>query len=225
MLARIPGLRVAVCNSRAEAISRWRGDSKLILLDDAFQNPSVYRDHELVLIDATVPPEEIHVIPCGRFREGLDALIRADTVLFTRTDLVARDRLDRWMEAVRGVNRDVELFFSEHRIEGIQPALEQGASVVAFCGIGNPDSFFDLLEREGYSIGQRIAFADHHAFTKREIARLGSVAPPLITTEKDFVRLAASAPEFAKRVHVLKIGFGIVGGREAEFFARIGGDA
>src|SRR5699024_3821141 len=55
----------------------------------------------------------------------------------------------------------------------------------AVCAIGNPESFFELLEALGYRI-RRHAFPDHHDYNAEDLAGL---AGPLIVTEKDAVKL------------------------------------
>ena len=64
-------------------------------------------------------------------------------------------------------------------------------SVVAFAGIAKPERFFEALESLGVTLARRVRFRDHHAFTPEDIAELSKTGTnqPLITTEKDSVRL------------------------------------
>jgi 3-deoxy-D-manno-octulosonic-acid transferase len=68
----------------------------------------------------------------------------------------------------------------------------------AFCGIGNPGSFFATLRECGVEVARTQVFPDHHAYRLEE---LGALRGPLITTEKDAANLPPGAPE----VYVLKI--------------------
>lgn len=68
----------------------------------------------------------------------------------------------------------------------------------AFCGIGNPGSFFATLRECGVEPALTRIFPDHHAYRLED---LQSLPGPLITTEKDAANLPAGAPE----VYVLKI--------------------
>jgi len=69
-----------------------------------------------------------------------------------------------------------------------------GLRVVAFSGIGAPERFFRLLERSGATVLVRRAFPDHHGYAEQEATRLlaeaDAVEASLVTTEKDWVRLA-----------------------------------
>ena len=70
-----------------------------------------------------------------------------------------------------------------------------GREVVAFAGIARPEKFYATLRRIGAQIVATRDFADHHAYTAREIEALieeaGRRGALLATTEKDAARLTA----------------------------------
>jgi tetraacyldisaccharide 4'-kinase len=66
--------------------------------------------------------------------------------------------------------------------------------VLAFCGIGNPEPFWESLRSLGFELVGTRAFADHQDYTRRDIDELTSWARSLrpdmvITTQKDAVKL------------------------------------
>ena len=65
--------------------------------------------------------------------------------------------------------------------------------MLAYCGIGRPEKFFDTLRAYNFELAGEISFADHHMFSESDAARLLSEAQALgaglITTEKDLMRL------------------------------------
>ncbi len=68
----------------------------------------------------------------------------------------------------------------------------------AFAGIARPERFFDDLEKAGWRLTGRRAFADHHRYSDREIddiaaAAAASGAQVILTTEKDLVRIRPGA--------------------------------
>lgn len=215
-LAHIPGVRVAIGKNRGDVIRRYIKNSRLIILDDAFQNPSVYRDHELVLIDATIPPSKVTLFPTGTFREDLSALTRADTILLTRTNLVSKNELKHWIATIENIAPLSRLFLSVHEAQPITPK-PPSRTIGAFCGIGNPDSFFQLLEKRSFRIAWKKTFPDHHLYSQNDIDLLEKSALPLVTTEKDFVRFLAVSIPFAKRLCVLPIRLKILNNQETEF--------
>jgi tetraacyldisaccharide 4'-kinase len=81
-----------------------------------------------------------------------------------------------------------------------------GLRVLAFCGIGRPDKFYDTLRELGAEVAETRSFADHHRYRPSEItgvmemAKRGGLTP--VTTEKDAARLPAWAQA---RVEVVPI--------------------
>ena len=251
LFARAPGLRVAVGRDRVSAILRFAGDARVVLLDDAFQNPLVGRDHELVLIDALVPLRKMLVFPAGRFREPPEALSRADTIVLPRADLAPPEQLDELTQMIARNAPRAAVFRGRHApgpvvsggwrgsslAESTIVKLAPGTRVGAFCGLGNPDGFFRSLSEGPHRLDvvYKRAFADHHPYTAadvralfRQADRAGLSDLNLITSAKDFVRLAGlpDLPEdLRRRILVLEISFEVLENRQAEFLKRVIGPA
>ena len=85
---RCPRAIVAVGADRA-AVGRWvldRWPVDWIVLDDAFQHRALYRDLDVVLVDAMDATGLDAVLPAGRLREPLTGIRRAAAVVITRAD-------------------------------------------------------------------------------------------------------------------------------------------
>src|SRR5262249_30326442 len=73
--------------------------------------------------------------------------------------------------------------------------LIHGRPVAAFCGIGNPEAFRHTLAALGAAPSCFRTFADHHAYTRTDIAQLHAWARQLpsdalaLTTQKDLVKI------------------------------------
>ena len=94
----------------------------VILLDDGFQHRRLYRDLNLVLIDATNPFGYGHVLPRGMLREPLAGLRRADVLIVTRSDLIEGDQLNELKSRLRQFNPTAPILQSRHRLTSIQCA-------------------------------------------------------------------------------------------------------
>jgi 3-deoxy-D-manno-octulosonic-acid transferase len=181
----------AAAGKRIEAL--WKPD--VFLLDDGFQHWPLARSLDLVLLDALDPFGGGEAMPLGRLREPLLALARADAVIVTRT---ARGESIAAIEAqVRKHNGTAPIFTSRVIARGWRDAATgQPASVsspvAAFCGLGNPDSFWRTLREMGIVPVSRRAFPDHHRYTREELQQLG--AQTLLTTEKDVANLPPALP-------------------------------
>ena len=64
---------------------------------------------------------------------------------------------------------------------------------MAIAGIGNPDNFFDLLEKNELTVEKKINFPDHYKFSKNEIQKIVNVAQKrdlqIVMTEKDYYKI------------------------------------
>lgn len=204
---------------------RFRPD--LFLLDDGFQHRRLARNLDIVLIDALDPFGGGALPPAGRLREAPGALARAGLVVITRA---ARGReyaglkaeLGRWnARAPILLCRTVPKGWVR---AGSQEQCEPGrlpSPVAAFCGLANPDSFWETLDQIGCSTVWRRGFFDHHRYSPAEIAELERAAreggaAALVTTAKDVANLAGST---SLPVYWLRIGLEVEGGEE--LFARI----
>jgi len=166
------------------------------VLDDGFQHLKLWRDADVVLVDAMDPFGGGMVLPAGRLREPLAALRRADIVVITRSVEAPLPAL----ETIIRRHASSPIFYSTTRLESVLrlPRLDvalpeqdwRKARFLAFCGIGNPAAFFDDLRHWGLQAIQERGFADHHVYTEREAAELEKAAAncgadALLCTEKD----------------------------------------
>jgi tetraacyldisaccharide 4'-kinase len=193
--------------SAGEALLRDVPKTSVIVLDDGFQHRRLARNFDLVLIDATEPFGFGHVLPRGMLREPLNGLKRASAFLLTRTDQVDEATRTAIVEKLRHCKAGAPVYSSVHapahfraddQPDSIPLDSLHGRRWFAFCGIGGPGGFVRQLEAiGGTNAGQRV-FADHHEYTPGDLAALAAEAKRvdanvLITTEKDWVKLAALA--------------------------------
>ena len=174
----------------------------VFLLDDAFQHFGLKRDHDIVLIDA-LDPLGGGVFPLGRLREPVSALARATAVVITR----AENRHLGIEQLIRRHNAKAPIFRSRIVVTGEIPT----SRVAAFCGLGQPRTFWRTLDELGVSVVCRLQFPDHHRYTKadlKDIERQAAGAEALITTEKDSMNLPAGVA-LPLRIYCLHIGIEI----------------
>ncbi|MEY4617143.1 MAG: tetraacyldisaccharide 4-kinase [Pseudomonadota bacterium] len=172
--------------------------TNLVLVDDGFQHRKLHRDFDIVLIDVSVDRSDYHWPPEGRARESLDALARADVIVLTRWEQRNQETvsfLEPWTSQSGLVLRaeqsaDEPMSFAGRPIEDGM-ILKNGRGL-AFCGLGNPESFRKTLKAKGLTIGKFISYPDHADYDQERINELLVLAEDydyLLTSEKDMVKL------------------------------------
>lgn len=206
---RVPGARVVADPDRVAGAERALAQgAQVLVLDDAFQRRDVWRDFNLAVVSAETSHAVRWPLPAGPWREGLDALRRADALVITRkrADPGAALSLARKLApAVDGPVGVVHLGVS--RYEGLvsgraTPAdALTGARVVAASAIADPDAFVAQTKATGAQV-QVASWRDHHEFRDEDVAWLAKAARKadfVVITQKDAVKLRdrwpASVPE------------------------------
>ncbi len=178
--------------------------AEILVLDDAYQRIDVARDLNVAVVSAEPLNKVPRILPAGPWREGWQALNRADLVIVTRKHAnssladTARKRVVRFLRndtvaiahlgiaGFRGMFSDVRLGTDEIR----------GARAVVATGIGDPDSLAAQCRSLGASVAV-MCWEDHHAFTRKDVDRIiraGKTADRIVTTEKDAGKLRTIWP-------------------------------
>lgn len=163
-----------------------------IIMDDGLQNPALAKDLSIAVVDGARGLGNGEVIPAGPLRAPMEFQLGLVDAIVVREPDAAPD-------AEQGIHELLRRRFpgpvlaARTEPQGDVSWLKD-APVIAFAGIANPDRFFTLLERLGARIVARVSYPDHHAFTREEVDGLLALATEkaaaLVTTEKDWVRLA-----------------------------------
>ena len=203
---RCPKAIVAVGADRYE-LGDWvleRFPIDCLVLDDGFQHRGLYRDVNLLLIDATDAEGLAALVPAGRLREPLRAAARATAIVVTRADVPAQVKeVCRKLQATLGSMPDpIQAVFHPENLVSMATGMSQplswckGKTALLCSGVGHAGSFRSLVERIGIRILDEVTYIDHHAYTSQNVEHLRARAAELqaelvVTTEKDACKLAA----------------------------------
>lgn len=198
----------------ASAQMAIQAGANCLIMDDGFQNSSLAKDLSVLALDAEIGLGNGYVFPAGPLREPAGrALQRADAIVWIGPGEMAKQHTE--LDTFTGAVLSAKL-----RAEAKPPT----GKLLAFAGIGRPEKFFSSLRTAGAELVQEIAFADHHAFSAKDVTNLTKWAEKyqarLITTTKDAVRWPAElradllvwpvALEFAKPDDVEKLLAGVI---------------
>jgi tetraacyldisaccharide 4'-kinase len=194
-----------------------------VVLDDAFQHRALARDLDLVLVPVEGWDPRPRVLPRGPWREGLQALGRADAIVLTRKSAEAASavrvaaevgRLHPSKPVIRCAllpSRLVPL----HGGEGMPVAALAGRFVLAVAALATPEAFVQNLRGAGAEV-EAAAYPDHHPFSQADAQSLVARAAGrrMVMTHKDAVKLRALLPASAD-AWVMEQSVTIEGGADA----------
>ena len=202
MLARnLPGVAVVVDRDRVRggrfAVKELGADT--LLLDDGLQYLHLDHSLDVVLIDQNAPFGNGYILPRGTLREPPRNLCRADYIFLTKCDGEPPEKLIR---QIRKYNKTAEILQCTHGPKHLHGVFSdevlplevlEGKYLGAISGIAQPKSFDGLLKKLGGKVMFHTTFADHHAFSAREIEPfmdrcVNRGVDMIVTTEKDAVR-------------------------------------
>ena len=171
----------------------------VFLLDDGFQHLKLARDVDIVMLDGSRRLKNERLLPAGNLREPIRACQRSDLLVVTR-------KFERPAIAANDAHEQ-QLFYAQTRLLGFRRLGQQGTPeylsevgagpYFGFCGIGNPQGFFDDLRRWSVAPAGTKEFRDHHHYSQKDATELEllaekSGAKALVTTEKDEQNLRAA---------------------------------
>ncbi|KAK1430948.1 hypothetical protein QVD17_14087 [Tagetes erecta] len=194
-----------------ESVQKSRVVSEKIgvaILDDGMQHKSMFRDLEIVMVNALSPWGNCHLLPYGPLREPLTSFNRADAAVIHHADMVPEESLSIIESEILDVNRFLPIYLSamtpSHFFKAgntscqLRLGVIYGKSVLCVSAIGSPSSFVQKIEKMGPLYVDRLDYSDHHQFQEEDIkmikARLEYLSykfgskPTIVMTEKDYDR-------------------------------------
>ena len=230
-------ITVAVGEERALAIPSIlleREETKVILLDDAYQHRAVQPLLTILLSDFNRPFYEDVLLPAGRLRESRKGAKRADIIVVSKCPdkLSEAQQLDI-IKAIKqyakkeipvfytGINYGKPICFSDASVDII------GKKVVLITGLANAKPIKEYIQTN-YELTKHIEFPDHYNYKVKDVEHIASLYNELkethiiITTEKDMVKLVnPDFKELLKNVPVFYIPIEVYFLKEKEKFEEL----
>lgn len=172
----------------------------IVLLDDAFQHRKVKADFNILLTTYDKPYFKDYLLPMGRLRESGAAAKRADVIIITKCPegLTESEKLKIRSQIKHLSNQKIgfsNIKYSENlKNDSSDLPLSGFDNFILITGIAKPKPLIDFLNNNQKTY-QHSAYPDHYHFSEKDIEKFKKFDEPILTTEKDYVRLRESGIE------------------------------
>ena len=159
--------------------------NNVIIMDDGFQDRNIQKNLNIICFNSMELIGNGFLLPSGPLREPFKSIRKAQIIIINGKRNIAFEK------KIKFQSKDIKLFYSKYKLKKINRFRNK--KILAFAGIGNPESFFNLLKKSKINVKDQISFPDHYSYTKNDIKYLISESKKrnlkLLTTEKDNFRL------------------------------------
>ena len=216
---KFPDVAVAVDGNRRRGIENLRDSvhPDVVIMDDAFQHRYVKAGLYILLTAYGDLYIDDQMLPAGNLCERPEGMLRASIIVVTKCPKnISIEEMERIRIKIDPKPHQ-KLFFAfveyaSHAVSGTgKIAVEQLRTMqkTLVAGIAKPQPFFDHLKSGTDTI---LEFDDHHDFSQAEVRKISSSPQPIVTTEKDYMRLKDRLP--ADMLYYLPIKLAFVSGGE-----------
>jgi tetraacyldisaccharide 4'-kinase len=176
---------VAVGNNRLISYSLLTQNftnCELIIFDDGLQSNTIKYDLRLLVIDGNILFGNGLFLPAGPLRQPIsNGINNCDAVIVINDS----PRLQQILQHYRA-----PIIYADLLAKNWQQFVNK--KLFAFCGLGYPDKFFQLLLKYNLNLAHRKIFADHHNYTTEELQQILQISAKNnlvpVTTKKDWVK-------------------------------------
>ena len=171
------------------------------IFDDGLQDNKIEYDLNIVCFNEKTGVGNGLMLPSGPLRENLKNLNRYDAVFINGNNL---NELN-FEKKIKENFPNLKLFKSTYIITNLDK-LDINEKYLAFAGIGNFNSFIDLLNKNNFKILKSLSYPDHYEYSEHDIKKIKEIALSeklkIITTEKDYFRIQ---DKIRKEIEIIQI--------------------
>tara|TARA_Y100001970_G_scaffold268733_1_gene360340 strand:- start:6303 stop:7223 length:921 start_codon:yes stop_codon:yes gene_type:complete len=179
--------KLIISKKRIEGLLNIKKNNKnLAIFDDGLQDKSIKYSLSLVCFNSFSGFGNKKLLPAGPLRESLYELKNYDAVFIN-------GKKNKILEKnIKKYNQDIKIFNGKYFLKN-KKQFNQKLKYLAFCGIGTPENFFNLLNENKINVKKKIIFPDHFSYKSSDLKKIGKIALQnnlgIITTEKDFMKI------------------------------------
>ena len=168
----------------------------IAIYDDGLQDKTINYDLSFVCFNSIKWIGNGFLIPAGPLREKITSISKYDAIF-----LNGKKRNNSELNLlIKKYNKNIKIFETYYEPTNIDQFISD--KYLIFSGIGNPDSFKEILIKNKLNIVKEIIFPDHYKYSKKDINNIKKKAKDLdakiLTTEKDYVKINDNEIKFLK---------------------------
>ncbi len=179
--------RLILPNNRFEGVNKVKNLKNTVLIfDDGLQDDLLKYKLSIVCFNSFAGIGNGKLIPAGPLRENLSALQKYDAVF------INGKKNSNLINKIKAQNKKIKIFSGKYILKN-KKKLNIKSKYLAFCGIGTPENFFNLLKENRIQVKNKIIFPDHYSYKSSDIEKIINIAKnsnlKILTTEKDYVKV------------------------------------
>jgi len=157
----------------------------IVILDDGLQDYKIKKNLSIVCFNNNQLIGNGMVLPSGPLRENLSILKNVEIVIINGSKNI------NFENKILNINKKLEIFYSFYKPINLDQFKNK--KLLALAAIGNPENFFQLVEKNDLKIFKKKIFPDHYQFSKAEMQNILREAEmenyQVIMTEKDYYKI------------------------------------
>ena len=194
--------KLFLSSKRKDAILEAENENfEIAILDDGLQDKSISNDVSFVCFNTINWIGNGLTIPAGPLRETMDNLKYYNHV-FLNGNL---ENLEKIKIEIFKINPFINIYIGKYKILNLNE-FDFSKKYLIFSGIGNPNTFKNILLKNRIKVVKEFNFPDHYNYKKSDIINLKKIATKMnleiITTEKDYVKISKTDQ---KNIKYLKV--------------------
>ena len=187
--------------SRFKALKKAIDENyEIAIFDDGLQDKSIDYDLSFVCFNKKNMCGNGRMLPSGPLRENLSNLKMYQNVIFVGNEDKSLFQNNLLKDYV-----NLNFYDASYQIINLNN-FDLNDTFTIFSGIGNHDTFKEMLIINKFNIIHDLEFADHYNYSKKDIDRIFNLAKAnkskILTTEKDYFRLNEN---YKKNIDFIKI--------------------
>ena len=184
----IESKKIKLFKSESRIAAIKKADKKnydCLILDDGLQDTTITKNLKIVCFNEKQLAGNGMTLPSGPLREPFSSLKNNQII-------VINGNVNKIFEKkIKSVSKNASIYYTDYIPTNLNKF--KGQNLLAFAGIGNPNNFFNLLEKYNLKISKKISFPDHYNYSTKELNYLVEYSKSenlrIITTEKDYFRI------------------------------------